>query len=309
MEPVAVATPNVETQQPEFIPEPEFVAEQEFISERVEDVKHSFFVNINNVNNDAKYVPHAKKANDRSSVWYYFLVSACGGPTAQCKFCNKVLKTSFGSTKGLLTHLNFHKIQLERKPDQPPRAPRTATPRKKVAKPPRLKPKYEIIDGKIARSSPARSESSMTFDADIGNLYEKQIEFVDGYLTQNPLRNPDNDRNFDHKPQTFPKRENGHQINPKLEELRTRAEIQLMRTKTAFYKKQLDNADTERSIMLLKAQKLELEVQKLRQETLQQTAPKWPTTLEKFQQIPNRNTTLPPSEQKWPDNVCTVITQ
>ncbi|XP_017460782.1 PREDICTED: uncharacterized protein LOC108354097 [Rhagoletis zephyria] len=69
---------------------------------------------------EEKYVPHKLKAEDKGSVWYYFLPSASGGPTAQCKTCNKVLKTCLGSTKGLLTHLKFHKIELERKPGQQP---------------------------------------------------------------------------------------------------------------------------------------------------------------------------------------------
>ncbi|XP_053945447.1 uncharacterized protein LOC128854950 [Anastrepha ludens] len=208
---------------------------------------------------DVKYIPHKSKADDKSSVWYYFLVSACGGPTAQCKSCNKVLKTCFGSTKGLLTHLKYHKIELERKPGKPTM--------KKLPKIPPLKPKYEIIDGKIAPTSPTRSNNSSTgFDGDISNLYEKQIEFVDGYLGENPFINEDSDHTFEPKPPKIFKRENPYQRNKTLEDLRTRVEIQLMRAKTTYFTKQMENLDIERSVMLLKAKKLELEVEKLRNE-------------------------------------------
>ncbi|XP_036212737.2 uncharacterized protein [Bactrocera oleae] len=213
---------------------------------------------------DVKYIPHKSKAEDKSSVWYYFLVSACGGPTAQCKSCNKVLKTCFGSTKGLLTHLKYHKIELERKPGKPPQ--------KKSAKIAPLKPKYEIINGKIAPPSPTRSNnSSMAFEGDISNLYERQIEFVDGYLMDNPFVHEDIDQNFEQKPPKMAKREDPYQRNRNLEDLRTRVEIQCMRAKTAYFKKQMENLDIERSVMLLKAKKLELEVEQLRKEAQEGT--------------------------------------
>ncbi|XP_036324078.1 uncharacterized protein LOC118737588 [Rhagoletis pomonella] len=207
---------------------------------------------------EEKYVPHKLKAEDKGSVWYYFLPSASGGPTAQCKTCNKVLKTCLGSTKGLLTHLKFHKIELERKPGQQPV--------KKSPKIPRLKRKYEIVDGKVASPSPPGSNNpSPAFEGDVSNLYEQQIEFVDGYLTENPITNDQRNSEtfFETKPTKIAKRVSGNQ---KLEDLKTRVEIQFMRTKTAYFAKQMENLDIERSIMLLKAKKLELEVEKLRNE-------------------------------------------
>lgn len=48
---------------------------------------------------------HKTKCNDKSSVWYYFLMQSKGAPQAKCKICKKVLKTNGGSTKGLITHL------------------------------------------------------------------------------------------------------------------------------------------------------------------------------------------------------------
>nr|CAI5817503.1 unnamed protein product [Callosobruchus analis] len=59
------------------------------------------------------YVPH-KKAGDTTSVWHYFLKEAAGHPTAKCKICSAVLKTSYCSTRGLLMHLlTKHKIDLK----------------------------------------------------------------------------------------------------------------------------------------------------------------------------------------------------
>lgn len=154
-----------------------------------------------------------------------------------------------------------------------------------------LKPKYEIINGKIAPPSPTRSNnSSMAFDGDISNLYERQIEvyysvcsanfmvliliylqFVDGYLMDNPFINEDIDQNFEQKPPKIAKREDSYHRNRNLEDLRTRVEIQCMRAKTAYFKKQIENLDIERSVMLLKAKKLELEVEQLRKEAQEST--------------------------------------
>nr|CAI5817489.1 unnamed protein product [Callosobruchus analis] len=64
--------------------------------------------------NNEQYVEHSKKANDRTSVWFYFLQGVTG-ETAKCKNkkCNRVLKTKGGSTKGLHTHLSsVHKTSL-----------------------------------------------------------------------------------------------------------------------------------------------------------------------------------------------------
>ncbi|XP_004523081.1 uncharacterized protein LOC101449266 isoform X2 [Ceratitis capitata] len=298
---------------------------------------------------EVKYIPHKLKANDKSSVWYYFLVPASGGPTAQCKKCNKVLKTCFGSTKGLLTHLKYHKIELERKPNKPavkmpakrsliwnhfenkdtnnatckhcwtqinfngssignlrrhlklqhPLIPmhdktsnrndddgstldeelidREENPtqseqelevgQSEVTKVPTLKPKYEIINGKVASASPTRSINSSTeFDCDISNLYEKQIEFVDGYLVKDPFINEDIQHD-EPRPPKVSRQENSFQRNQHLHDLKTRVEIQFMRAKTAYFKKHTENLDIERTVLLLKAKKLELEVEKLRNET------------------------------------------
>lgn len=129
----------------------------------------------------------------------------------------------------------------------------------------------------------------MAFEGDISNLYERQIEvyssfsqyhivlthinlqFVDGYLMDNPFVHEDIDQNFEQKPPKMAKREDSYQRNRNLEDLRTRVEIQCMRAKTAYFKKQMENLDIERSVMLLKAKKLELEVEQLRKEAQEGT--------------------------------------
>lgn len=58
---------------------------------------------------------HPTKADDRKSVWHYFLQ---GGDSAKCNIatCGKVLKCVGGSTKGLHIHLaSKHSINLLRK--------------------------------------------------------------------------------------------------------------------------------------------------------------------------------------------------
>lgn len=69
----------------------------------------------NKLNNMPIYKRHPTKADDKNSVWYYFLQ---GGESAKCivATCNKIMKTVGGSTKGLHTHLSSkHKIDLLRK--------------------------------------------------------------------------------------------------------------------------------------------------------------------------------------------------
>lgn len=61
------------------------------------------------------YKRHPTKADDRKSVWHYFLQ---GGDSAKCNIatCGKVLKCVGGSTKGLHIHLaSKHSINLLRK--------------------------------------------------------------------------------------------------------------------------------------------------------------------------------------------------
>ncbi|CAH0560643.1 unnamed protein product [Brassicogethes aeneus] len=68
--------------------------------------------------NTTLYVPHKIKANERDSVWFYFLTEKdistihYSGQTAKCRRCQAILKTKRGSTKGLITHLKVHKIDL-----------------------------------------------------------------------------------------------------------------------------------------------------------------------------------------------------
>ena len=37
---------------------------------------------------------HKTKCNDKSSVWYYFLMQSKGAPQEKCKICKRVLKTN-----------------------------------------------------------------------------------------------------------------------------------------------------------------------------------------------------------------------
>lgn len=63
---------------------------------------------------EEEYVPHRKKAADKNSAWFYFLINKNKGDSAKCKRCSAILKTKGGSTKGLLTHLSkIHKIDLK----------------------------------------------------------------------------------------------------------------------------------------------------------------------------------------------------
>lgn len=62
----------------------------------------------------SKYVSNSKKANDKTSVWHYFLSATDESETAKCKRCPAILRIKGGSTKGLLTHLlKIHKIDLK----------------------------------------------------------------------------------------------------------------------------------------------------------------------------------------------------
>jgi|GWRWMinimDraft_12_1066020.scaffolds.fasta_scaffold02566_2 HSP20 family molecular chaperone IbpA len=57
-----------------------------------------------------------KKSDDEKSVWFHYMRDATGN-LAQCKKCNKEIKTVGGSTKGLHTHLQtIHKIDLLKRP-------------------------------------------------------------------------------------------------------------------------------------------------------------------------------------------------
>ena len=56
------------------------------------------------------YRPHDKKANDKQSVWHYFLIEMPSKETAKCKQRSKILKTHSGSTGDMITHLELHKI-------------------------------------------------------------------------------------------------------------------------------------------------------------------------------------------------------
>nr|CAI5817504.1 unnamed protein product [Callosobruchus analis] len=58
-------------------------------------------------------MPHSKKANDTTSVWYYFLQEK-RRHSAKCKICSAVLKTTNSSTSCLLAHLSMkHNIDLK----------------------------------------------------------------------------------------------------------------------------------------------------------------------------------------------------
>ncbi|CAH1964139.1 unnamed protein product [Acanthoscelides obtectus] len=58
------------------------------------------------------YMPHSKKANDCTSVWYYFLQEE-GRHTAKCKMCSAILRTTNSATSCLLSHLYMkHSIDL-----------------------------------------------------------------------------------------------------------------------------------------------------------------------------------------------------
>ena len=63
----------------------------------------------------SNYKRHEKKSEDPESVWHYFLVEVPSRQTAKCLTCAKILKTHSGSTGGLLTHLEKHKIYLRKK--------------------------------------------------------------------------------------------------------------------------------------------------------------------------------------------------
>lgn len=67
---------------------------------------------IKRTDNTSIYVPHKRKANESDSVWFYFLTEKNNGQTAKCRRCEAILKTKGGSTKGLITHLKVHKIDL-----------------------------------------------------------------------------------------------------------------------------------------------------------------------------------------------------
>ncbi|CAH0560625.1 unnamed protein product [Brassicogethes aeneus] len=55
---------------------------------------------------------YKRKANESDSVWFYFLIEKDSGQTAKCRRWQAILKTKGGSTKGLITHLKVHKIDL-----------------------------------------------------------------------------------------------------------------------------------------------------------------------------------------------------
>ena len=65
----------------------------------------------------SSYKRHDRKADDTESVWHYFLIEIPSKQTAKCIECAKILKTHSGSTGGLLTHLETHKIFLRRNND------------------------------------------------------------------------------------------------------------------------------------------------------------------------------------------------
>ncbi|XP_050339106.1 uncharacterized protein LOC126765534 [Bactrocera neohumeralis] len=76
---------------------------------------------------ESSFIKHTKKGDDKSSTWFYFLIST-SSEEAKCIKCNAVLKTKGGSTKGLHEHLKVHGIKLCREA-----TPTIAVP-KKVAK-------------------------------------------------------------------------------------------------------------------------------------------------------------------------------
>jgi hypothetical protein len=62
----------------------------------------------------SSYKRHPTKADDKNSVWHYFLQ---GGESAKCilQSCGKIIKTVGGSTKGLHTHLSSkHGVDLRK---------------------------------------------------------------------------------------------------------------------------------------------------------------------------------------------------
>jgi len=66
------------------------------------------------VSESSSYKRHPMKADDRKSVWHYFLQ---GSDSAKCNIatCGKVIKCVGVSTKGLHTHLASIHIDLLRK--------------------------------------------------------------------------------------------------------------------------------------------------------------------------------------------------
>lgn len=62
-----------------------------------------------------KFVQVEHKDGDQTSVWYYFLRSD-NKALGQCKLCEKIIKSTGGTTSGLMTHLRtLHNIDLRKK--------------------------------------------------------------------------------------------------------------------------------------------------------------------------------------------------
>lgn len=60
------------------------------------------------------FVEVEHKEGDTTSVWYYFLRSD-NKTLGQCKTCKKIIKSTGGTTTGLITHLrSLHKIDLRK---------------------------------------------------------------------------------------------------------------------------------------------------------------------------------------------------
>lgn len=63
----------------------------------------------------SNFVQVELKDGDKGSAWYYFLRSD-NKTLGQCKLCQKIIKSTGGSTSGLMTHLRtMHNIDLRKK--------------------------------------------------------------------------------------------------------------------------------------------------------------------------------------------------
>ncbi|XP_036319295.1 uncharacterized protein LOC118733822 isoform X1 [Rhagoletis pomonella] len=217
----------------------------------------------------------------RSLIWSHFENS--GSKRAMCKHCSKQISFNGGSIGNLSRHMKLrHSIirlhdatlngngegytpeeQLE-PDDQSPQSEQQLQAEQllQVNKRKPLK-----IDGKVASSSPPASNNpSPAIDEDMNSIYEKQIEFVDGYLTESSFINEEINNQDIFEPKSPKMANHRRSRNRKLEDLKTRIEIQLMRAKTTYFTKHAAKLDIECSLMLLQVKKLELELEKLRNE-------------------------------------------
>lgn len=63
----------------------------------------------------SNFVQVELKDGDKTSVWHYFLRSD-NKTLGRCKLCEKIIKSTGGSTSGLMTHLRtMHQIDLRKK--------------------------------------------------------------------------------------------------------------------------------------------------------------------------------------------------